>query len=283
MFLRTLVVGLSLISIVLTQNEQPKTATIDGNKSLDVENSQLNSGNNLTKDWSEYEKVRERIRELRLSKDLYGLARLKDEVETSWGKTQPIDVFGRNLYAGLMYDICSGISSYNFDDNKQYMLSKKCVKQALEKRDNMPVEQEVSLVPFLIIPKHYIRAFTDEQMQKNRKQKAEYWFHSWQRLENEINKNYNVQDNRPKKISNLSPEEKAKAETYSKQYKLHNLRTTYIKQFKDFVVETYSTPPYNNTEFESFLNKYVTDAKLKNSILAEVEKKIEERNSQNKQ
>ena len=232
--------------------------------------------------WSEYEKVRERIRELRLSKDLYGLVRLQDEVEATWGKTQPIDVFGRNLYAGLMYDICSGISSYNFDNNEQYVLSRKCVKQALGKRDNMPIWQEVDLVNLLGGTNEYLLELVpEEKWVSDRKERVEYWGHAWQRLKGEVIENYDL-TNRPVNKSNPTLEEKEKIKTFAKQYKLHQVKASFSKLFKNFLTEVYTKPPYNTLELKENLKKYVTDAELKNSILVEVEQKIVEQNSQDK-
>ena len=231
--------------------------------------------------WSEYESVRERIFTLKLSKDLFGLIQIEDEVEATWGITQPIDIFGRNLYAGLMYEICGGISSYDFKNNEQYFLARKCTERALEKRDKMPVQQEIDLVSFLSGTTEYnLKLASKDEWEKDRKERAEYWLHAWQRLENEFDKNYNFEANRPINHQNLTPQEKAKIEIYTKQYTLHKLRDSFFKQFKEFLVNAYAMQPYNSIELEGLLKKFVSDTELKKSILKEVGQKITEQTSQ---
>ena len=272
--LGTLLIGLPLISLAWFQITQPKAIKTESKQNDNTQKSQKNESNPVS-DWTEYEKVRKRIFELSNARDLYGLVKLQEEVEGTWGKTQPISSLTKaNLYAGLMYEICGSFASQEFNNNERYSLARKCVKKALETRDKMLVWQEVELVPLSTTPEYLDKVFTEEQWKADRKKRAEFWFHAWQRLENEIDKNYDFESNRPKKISNLSTEEKEIAENYTKQVKLHKLMKNFSKQFQDFVFWTYTLPPYDNSELENFLNKYVSDVELKDSILQKVNLKI---------
>ena len=269
-----LLIGLPLISLAWFQITQPSPTKQENNQNGNPQKS-VKAENNLVTDWTEYEKVRKRIFELSNARDLYGLVNLEEEIEETWGKTQPINSVTKfNLYAGLMYFICGNFASQEFNNNERYSLAKKCVKSALAKRDNMLVEQEVNLVPLSNTPEYLDKVFTEAQWQADRKERAELWFHAWQRLENEVDENYDFDANRPKKISNLSPEERAKVETYTKQVRLHRLKDSFFKQFKEFVVWNYTLPPYNNTELENFLDKYVSDLEFKKSILQEIKQKL---------
>jgi hypothetical protein len=266
MQLGILLIFLSVFSIVWSQIYLRKS---DPNLSQ-------RSQNDLVSDFSEYEKVRKRIFDLSNARDLYRLVELQKEVEETWGKTQPIDIWGRNLYAGLMFTVCSNLGSQDFDNDEQYPLTRKCVKKALESRDKMLVWQETDLVSFFN-PRHeylYLKLINQEQWEKERKEAVESWMHAWQRLDKEVDEKYDFEANRPKRYSNLKTEEKAKAEKYQWQLKVKDVQKSFSIEFRRFLVSAYATIPYNTPELEGFLNKYVKDVGMRKSILAEVEQKI---------
>lgn len=70
------------------------------------------------KDLVEYQKWKERIRALSESRDLSGLVHLSDKVEFVWGKKSA------KLYAGLMFEVCGAMGSYDFDNDEQYVLAR---------------------------------------------------------------------------------------------------------------------------------------------------------------
>jgi hypothetical protein len=183
------------------------------------------------------------------------------------------------MYAGLMFTICGSYASQDWgnekNNNEAKELTRKCVKKSLQSRDKILVWQEIDLVVLLRPSHEYInKLLSQEQWEGERREATELWLHALERLENEIDKNYDIEANRPKKISNLTPQERAKSEKYTEQYRLRQVKTFFLKQVEDFLVGTYTLTPYNTPELEGFLNKYVKDVGMRKSILAEVEQKI---------
>lgn len=271
---------------IWSQNSQKQKSQNKSSKDFEYENPKSkykhqNQSNQTrteytNKEIAEYENVINKIRQLSEAKNLQGLADLFEEIEKNWDKNI-------GLYGELMYNTCGSISSHDFDNNEQYILAKKCVETALQHRDKMLVEQEINLVVFLGGTTEYVlNLVPQERWEKDRKERIEYWGHAWQRLINETDENYNFEDNRPINHPNLTAEERAKIANYTKQRILHKLKLRFSKQLKDFLVGAYTMPPYNNAELKTFLSKYISNLELKKSILADVEQKIIEQNSQDK-
>jgi hypothetical protein len=275
-YLGILLAGFILAPFVLAQIAQTYQNTFDNEKRV---NTQPNQQNKLQNDPNEYDHIRNQIWALSNARDLDGLQTLQQEIENTWGKTQLINIFKANMYAGLMFTICGSYASQDWgnekNNNEAKELTRKCVKKSLQSRDKILVWQEIDLVVLLRPSHEYInKLLSQEQWEGERREATELWLHALERLENEIDKNYDIEANRPKKISNLTPQERAKSEKYTEQYRLRQVKTFFLKQVEDFLVGTYTLTPYNTPELEGFLNKYVKDVGMRKSILAEVEQKI---------
>lgn len=223
-------------------------------------------------DLVEYQKVQERVRLLSEAKDLYGLVQLSDGVESVWGSKSP------KLYAGLMVDICGTIGSRDFNNNEQYILARKCIKRALKKADQMPVEWQAKLVSFLRGDIEYLlKLAPEEDWSSDRKERMKYWCDTWQRFENEIDENFNFEANRVINHPKLTDAERRRAENYTRQRILRRDRESSSIEFRKFLVESYTKPPYNTPELENFLQKCVTDVEMRKSIVLDVQRKILEK------
>lgn len=218
---------------------------------------------------AEYREIEKRIQHLNESKRVYELADLGDEILSRWKQ--------KNLgfYPSFLDKICGSLSGRDFDNTDQYLLARKCTKKALEKRGEMLVEQEIDLVGNLSSTIEYsLKLMPEERWPNDRRERTEYWGHAWQRLANEIDENYDFDAKFPIWSSKMTSEEREEARKYTRQRILHKVKKSYSKQFKDFLVGAYVMPPSNNAELERLLRKYVSDLEFKDSILAEIERKI---------
>jgi hypothetical protein len=237
---------------------------------------QTNDIQNQNSDLVEYRRVQERARLLSEAKDLYGLVQLSNDIESVWEGKSP------ELYAGLMVDVCGGIGSYDFKDNKQYILARNCIKRALKRADQIPVEWQAKLVSFLSGDIEYLlKQVPEENWSLDRKERMKYWCDTWQRFENEIDENFDFEANRVINHPKLTDAERKRAEIYTRQRILRRDRESFLKQFQRFLVDAYTRPPHNTPELERFLQKCMTDAKLKESLLAKVQDRLVE-NEKNK-
>jgi len=218
---------------------------------------------------AESEKVRKRIFELRRTKDLKTLVALADEVEATWAQRDII------FYTGLMIDICGALSSADFDDDTQYLFLRKYVKQALEKSDQMLIEQEVLLVEFTQGDIEYVLNLVKaENWPADRTERTKLWCHAWQKLEKEIDKNYDVsKEYRPN--YNLSPEKRREEnERNFTQRKLRRIYNTFSRAFELYATFVYSKKPANTSELRYYLESCFQDVQLRERILTKVENNI---------
>lgn len=217
----------------------------------------------------EYQKAQERVRALSDAKDLSGLVQLSDEAESQWAKKNS------KLYAGLMIDICGAIGSYDFDNKEHYVLARQCVKKALEKADQMPIDSEIKLVSFLSGDIEYvIKLVPSGNWFQDRTERTKYWCHAWQRLEKEIDVRFNFEANRPIYSPNMTVEERMKAEKYNQQRFLQRNKSSFTIETQRYLVDAYAKSPYNSQELDMYLDKCFLDKKFKASIKAQVQNRI---------
>jgi hypothetical protein len=138
-----------------------------------------------------------------------------------------------------------------------------------------------------------------EEWAQDRSERVKHWLHAWQRLEKEINRNFNF-SNRPQLNvlppagygpAGIAPESikdsKARAEyesaiaankkkiaEYNKQWQLRQLDSYFTPYASQFIIEAYSKPPYNLAELKEYLDGYLANETLKARIVNEVKKKI---------
>ena len=91
---------------------------------------------------SEQQRDFARINALSKARDLKGLVKLANEIELKWS-------YDAKAYSYMMIEICSSLASYDFKNERQYILTHKYAMLALQKADQMPLENEIRLVQYL--------------------------------------------------------------------------------------------------------------------------------------
>ena len=218
---------------------------------------------------AESEKIRKRILELRQTKELEDLEVLADEVEEEWAQKDIV------LYAGLMIAINGALASTDFNDNRQYLLLRKYRKLALEKSDQMPIEQEVELLGFTHGDIEYeLNLVKEKNWSSDRTERTKLWCHAWQRLEKEIDKNYDVSKRFELNYNLPSEKRRQEQEKDFKQRRLHRIYKEFSKAFERYATDAYSRKPANISELRYFLKSCVQNAQLREDVLTKVENKI---------
>jgi hypothetical protein len=217
----------------------------------------------------EYEKILRKISQIEEAKNLDELMKLEDSVNSEW-RTREIW-----FYTELMFSICGSYQSYDFGNNEQYTMARKCVKNALRKIEEMPVIGALKLATLLGGNNEYtLGKISISNWEKDRTERTKLWGRAWQRFESEIDENFDFEANRPVYHAKMTDEERKKAEKYNQQRFLQRDKKWFSQAFQGYLIEAYTKPPYNAPELEGFLNKYVKDVGMRKSILAEVEQKI---------
>src|SRR3989442_10762783 len=240
---------------------------------------------------SEQQRDFARINALSKARDLKGLVKLANEIELKWS-------YDAKAYSYMMIEICSSLASYDFKNERQYILTHKYAMLALQKADQMPLENEIRLVQYLGGDAEYFTGqLKPEDWPKDRRERMQYWFHAWRRLNSEIDRNFNV--NEPPLLnvppagpypSGIAPEaikdpqlraryeaaiqaNKQKIERFNRQHLLHKLEEEFTKNLRTFLVGAYSKPPFDLAELMYYLNTNITDDQLRQGILNEVQLK----------
>lgn len=245
-----------------------------------------------------YEQDIRKIEGLKEAKDLSGLARLADEIESKWAS------LNKDYYAGLMVEVVGAFSGNDLKDDRQYVLAIKYAKAALEKGDALPLEAEIKLVRFLQGgPEYDTGGMKPEQWGQDRSERARYWLHAWQRLERSINRNFDFNQRPTLNVlpppgygpAGISPssikDPKARAEyerriaennekiaEYNRQWQLRQLDDYFTPYVKRFIIEAYSKAPYNLEEIRGYLNTYGVDPSVREAILSQISQRTSQSN-----
>lgn len=237
---------------------------------------------------SEQQRDFARIKALSKARDLKGLVKLANEIELKWS-------YDPKTYSYMMVEICSSLASYDFKNDRQYILTHKYAKLALQKADQIPVENEIRLVQYLGGDAEYFTGqVKPEDWPGDRRERMQYWFHAWRRLNTEIDRNFNF--NEPPLVnvpagpypSGIAPEaikdpqlraryeaaiqtNKQRIEAFNRQQLLKKLEEEFRKNLRTFAVTAYSKPPFDQAELMWYLNTYIADDQLRQGVLDEVQ------------
>ncbi|MGB7068598.1 MAG: hypothetical protein WBD22_03830 [Pyrinomonadaceae bacterium] len=215
-----------------------------------------------------YERVGKKVVRLGRTQDLMGLKGLENSINSSPLKDNIA------LYTELMIKICGAYNTYDFKDPRQYLHARECAKDALIRLDEMPIGRATKLVGNLGGDSEYLFQVVPEAKWRNdRTERAKYWFRAWQLLERASIQGYDFENNRPVCSSKMSVAERVKAEEYNRQRFLQRDRETFLVDFRRFVVDAYSRPPFDMAELEDYLQQYVQAAELRISLVSDVRKK----------
>lgn len=225
------------------------------------------------------------------AKDIEGLRQLADEVESKSA------TFSGAAYGDMMLNICAAFNSYDFNDDRQHGLARKYAKLALERADQFPVQTEVELVLHLQGRAEYLTGQAKaEDWPQDRSERMKYWFHAWQRLAKEIDRDVDFSKRPSQNVppppgtglpTGVSPTSIAdlklradyeaaieanrqKIAAFNKQWILHNLEKDFSKYAESFVIEAYSTAPFAWAELKQYADAYISDRDVSNRILTGV-------------
>lgn len=243
----------------------------------------------------EAQEALKRLRALIDTRDLKGIQALADEVEAksnSWDK---------NDYGVVVHQIIGAFASYEFDDKSATILTRKYAKIALSKADEMSVEREFEIAMQLAGRKEYFVGLLGEKdWPIDRTERVKLWLHAWQRFESEIDRNFDI-NKRPETprppvtgqiwVAGMDPEKikdpkireeykksleefRRKIAVFNKQAGLKSLDQAYSKYLASFVIDAYSTQPYNWDELTQFMAGSSLSDAAKNNILHQVSQRM---------
>lgn len=141
-----------------------------------------------------------------------------------------------------------------------------------------------------------------EEWRQLRKEKTGEWLRAWQRLESEIDRNFDFDDfpvinvSPPSSVDLLggvAPEhvedpalraeyealiarEAQKASAYNWQYKLRQVDQPFSSKAEQYIVGAYTTLPYDLEALKRLLEAHISDGNVKARILNAVEQKMAE-------
>lgn len=244
-------------------------------------------------DQEEFQRDRAFIESFVYAEDLDGMVKAADDIDRKWGQT------GGEYYGQLMLNTANLIINH-FHDEKTAALSQKYIFDALARADTFSLELETKLLPFLSIDLNPTEKTNglDSAWARERSDKTKLWLHAWQRMEKEIDRNFNFND---RAFLNVSPPDKTglpagvspeavkdpalraqyeaaisanaeKARKYNRQHALRYIDETFSKNAEQYLIRAYSTPPFNTEELTKYLNAYIPDKRVQGRILHAVAK-----------
>ncbi|MGI9105883.1 MAG: hypothetical protein ACR2G4_06505 [Pyrinomonadaceae bacterium] len=243
----------------------------------------------------EFKIDQKRIEVFRFAKDFDGLIKLGDELEQKWNQLDA------SRYARLMLNVCQATMGADYMDDRQYTIGRKYVRLALKKADEIPVETETELVLNLGGDAERLQGRAQHgegEWSVARSERAALWFHAWRRLDAEIDRSFDV-NNRPLlnipaprglpigiapeavKNPNLRAEyaearaaNARRAQTYTRQFQLHQLEELFSPKAEKYLVEMYSSAPFNLEELKGRLDSSIKSDDGKKRIIDEVTSRI---------
>ena len=223
---------------------------------------------------------------------------LEKETETLQQKWLKKDML---LYYDLTFQVCKILSANLSDDSLredklQVKYAMHALKKAREKNAvEMPLETEIKLLyKIMAEPEYFEGKLRGEDWAKRRLEKMQRFAHASQRLEKEIDEDFDISVRLPSHpsppdgvgfwVSGMGPESikdpklraeyekrlaehKRKVEERSRQRDFRKLRESFNRLVGWYSVYAYLIPPYNTGELEAYLQKYIKDQKEKESVL----------------
>ncbi len=239
------------------------------------------------------QKDRPKIKELVKAGDVAKIDEYAETALTKWENSPD------GVYAQLMSEIAQEISDAReqYGLMKSYMLQRKYVLRALKGTKYLGANFEETLVGKLSIGKPS-GSISEETFVAERKIDVAVRLRFWRRILNEIDPKWKPvliiwTDSIPPLVhpggrdasGKTDPERDRQAiakieEDREKKMKLHKINTTqfmlrelrdkFIPKMEKYIVEIYSTPPYNTAELSELLDKYKIDEVSKKRILDSV-------------
>jgi hypothetical protein len=252
------------------------------------------SNASMSVDDREFNTDLDRLEALRGSRDINSLVVFADEIEKKWSGRD------ESHYGSLMFSIINSFSLTDAERAMQTALSQKYALLTLKRFENIPVEIALLIIPFLQVDVDTDTLQGSVSREEHRKEKVLWWFRGWQRLDREIDKNFDVND-APR--GNISPptitglpsgaapsaikdpklrreyesalaKNKEKAQHFNRQYKLIQLNQIFPRQAELYISSAYSRRHVNLEELKQFLETYISDLSARKTILDKVTRKV---------
>jgi hypothetical protein len=222
-----------------------------------------------------------------------------DEIQKKWNQRN------KEYNARLILEICKPLSSGRFKDNRQYDIAREYALSALKDPNDLSIKTELDLMGCVATLTVFSDSPKGEEFAKRRKKDVEIRLHGWKRLIDAIDPKWDPND---KPFTNVlppigttisaggSPEDikdpklraeyevaieknRQKSENYLLQSDLQKWQKEYLFVAEQYIIKSYSTPPFNLDELKQYLEKYKIDKQSRDKILNTVQKNI---NAQNK-
>jgi len=202
-------------------------------------------------------------------------------------------------YLKLMLESCQVLRSPNYNDG---FLAYTYANTILKETKNIPLDIEIGFVECLWLQYDNTLVGAEKDWLQSRSEITKLWFHPLQRIEKDIDKNFNLNTVPANTVSPppgsgiilpgmpasaiKDPElraiyeadiakNKEQSKKYLYQHQLRNWRRTFTASLENYLILAYSKRPYNREELEHNLNLYVKDESFKKRVLAEVDKAIQ--------
>jgi hypothetical protein len=231
-----------------------------------------------------------RLMEMR-SRPLDELLTLANQMEIKW---RHIDW---NQYARIMIRICSEISNRAVNDERLRRESERFARIALSHSSRFMWEYQSDLVGAF----GSRLSSSDSVWLRERREKAELWLQTWQRLEKEFDPTFDVNDRKNRPLMRVYPpdethlpagtppsaikdpklraqyeaaiaENNRKSQRVNLQLPLLGHGPAFKARAEHVLAYLYSQPPFRTTELKRYLQVYIRNAAAKQRILDEVQK-----------
>lgn len=219
--------------------------------------------------------------------DLAAYQEFADAILNKWASKNP------EHFARLTLALCADLTGGTFNDERCYELRRRYALLALEKSDEIPLELEIDLTGRVTTTMIGPSAPKDQVWEQIRRKDVEVRMKTWRRLLDSIDPKWDPNESilspnavaselgfpgtvEPQSIKDphLRAEYEAaidanrqEIENYVKQNQLHKWLKHYPNRAEEYVIQAYSTPPYNNEELNHYLNDYKIDEVTKARII----------------
>ena len=246
----------------------------------------------------EYRQHLTAIKSLARAEDMDELKRIAHDIESQWGQTHS------NLYAALVGEMCTVMSSVPHESDEPYTLMKSSVMSALAHAEDIQLDVTINLLHDLLYLERMTNAqkphVLDEDERQQRVSNTRLWLRTWQELQRGIDTHWDSND---LPLINVAPPDETglpsgtasehitdpelrkryeqdikdnihKAQVYAKQLKLRELEKQFFPQLQAALAYLYSKEPYELKELEEQMKNYMPDEILRKQILGTIKQNI---------
>lgn len=237
------------------------------------------------------------IDQLRSQQDIKGLDALAQSIQTTWGHQENLDyyyVLSDKVVAALK---STGVTDVAKNRDKLYEkedLARKYALVVLERQD-VPLD----VAPNLLMATEFSDTLdissgrmSSAQWQAQRSKHMLIWFTTWQRFEKNTEPTIDPKMQAPgldTVIAEIAATDAGSKEniaararywelrrTWNDRYTLVQCRKQYLRSFKSFVIQSYTSGPADQNELNQYLTQYIGDTSLRSTILDAVATKQHE-------